>query len=91
MAVAFTKNFKKYNLKIIEDAAQGHGSEILSKAGCLGDAAGFSFYPTKNPGCLGDGGAVTTNDKELANTIKALRNYGSHQKYKNSYKGLNID
>ena len=46
------------------------------------------LYPTKNLGCLGDGGAVTTNDKELANTIKALRNYGSHQKYKNSYKGV---
>jgi dTDP-4-amino-4,6-dideoxygalactose transaminase len=55
----------------------------------LGDAAGFSFYPGKNLGALGDGGAVTTNDKLLAYTIAALRNYGSHEKYKNQYKGMN--
>jgi dTDP-4-amino-4,6-dideoxygalactose transaminase len=58
-------------------------------AGNLGDAAGFSFYPGKNLGCLGDGGAVTTNDDKLAEKIKALRNYGSHTKYHNLYRGFN--
>jgi len=57
--------------------------------GNLGDASGFSFYPGKNLGALGDGGAITTNDDELADVIKALRNYGSHQKYHNLYKGFN--
>lgn len=81
---------KKYDLKIIEDAAQAHGAEYNSlKTGNLGDAAGFSFYPTKNLGCIGDGGAVTTNDENLANVIKSLRNYGSQIKYKNNYKGIN--
>lgn len=81
---------KKYNLKIIEDAAQAHGAVYNSKkTGNLGDAAGFSFYPGKNLGCLGDGGAVTTNDEELAKKIEALRNYGSHVKYHNLYKGVN--
>ena len=81
---------KKHNLKVIEDCAQAHGALYKGKkVGSLGDAAGFSFYPGKNLGALGDGGAVTTNDKLLANTIAALRNYGSHEKYKNQYKGMN--
>lgn len=81
---------EKYNLKIIEDAAQAHGAEYNGKkTGNLGDAAGFSFYPGKNLGCLGDGGAVTTNDDILAEKIKALRNYGSYIKYENLYKGFN--
>lgn len=81
---------KKYNLKIIEDSAQAHGAIYQGKrTGNLGDASGFSFYPGKNLGCLGDGGAVTTNDDELAQKIRALGNYGSHVKYQNVYKGLN--
>ena len=81
---------KKYNLKAIEDSAQSHGAYFKDKrSGNLGDASGFSFYPGKNLGALGDGGAVTTNDEELANTIKALGNYGSHKKYENLYKGVN--
>lgn len=81
---------KKYNLKIIEDSAQSHGAYFEDKrSGNLGDASGFSFYPGKNLGALGDGGSVTTNDEELANTIKALANYGSHKKYENLYKGVN--
>lgn len=81
---------KKYNLKIIEDSAQAHGALYNGKCtGSLGDASGFSFYPGKNLGCLGDGGAVTTNDDELAQKIRALRNYGSHIKYHNLYQGLN--
>ena len=81
---------KKYNLKVIEDSAQSHGAYFGDKrSGNLGDASGFSFYPGKNLGALGDGGAVTTNYEELANTIKALGNYGSHKKYENLYKGVN--
>lgn len=81
---------KKYNLKIIEDSAQAHGAIYQGKrTGNLGDASGFSFYPGKNLGCIGDGGAVTTNDKEFADKIRALRNYGSHVKYHNIYKGEN--
>lgn len=81
---------KKYNLKIIEDNAQAIGAEWNGlKTGNLGDASGFSFYPGKNLGALGDAGAVTTNDDELAKTIRALANYGSNQKYVNIYKGLN--
>lgn len=81
---------KKYNLKVIEDCAQAHGALYKGKkVGGLGDAAGFSFYPGKNLGALGDAGCITTNDDELAVTLKALRNYGSHEKYKNLYKGLN--
>ncbi len=81
---------KKYDLKIIEDNAQAIGAEWNEKkTGNLGDAAGFSFYPGKNLGALGDGGAVTTNDEELAKTIRALANYGSNQKYINIYQGLN--
>ncbi|HGY0991492.1 TPA: DegT/DnrJ/EryC1/StrS family aminotransferase [Aeromonas salmonicida subsp. pectinolytica] len=81
---------KKHNLLVLEDCAQSHGAEINGKrAGNWGDAAGFSFYPGKNLGALGDGGAITTNHDELAQTIKALRNYGSHKKYENLYQGVN--
>ncbi|UZT96670.1 DegT/DnrJ/EryC1/StrS family aminotransferase [Chryseobacterium fluminis] len=81
---------KKYNLKIIEDNAQAIGAKWNGKkTGNLGDASGFSFYPGKNLGALGDAGAVTTNDEELAKTIKALANYGSNKKYVNIYQGLN--
>jgi dTDP-4-amino-4,6-dideoxygalactose transaminase len=81
---------KKYNLKIIEDNAQAIGAIWNGiRTGNLGDAAGFSFYPGKNLGALGDSGAVTTRDETLANTIRALGNYGSQQKYVNKYQGLN--
>lgn len=81
---------KKHNLKIIEDNAQAIGAEWKGiKAGNLGEASGFSFYPGKNLGALGDAGAVTTNDDELAKAIRALANYGSNQKYVNIYQGLN--
>ncbi|PGT82987.1 MULTISPECIES: DegT/DnrJ/EryC1/StrS family aminotransferase [Bacillaceae] len=81
---------KKYNLKVIEDAAQAHGAVYHNKrTGNLGDAAGFSFYPGKNLGALGDGGAITTNDSQLAEKIRALRNYGSYVKYENLHKGVN--
>ncbi|HNP33339.1 MAG TPA: DegT/DnrJ/EryC1/StrS family aminotransferase [Flavobacterium sp.] len=81
---------KKYNLKIIEDNAQAIGAEWNGiKTGNLGDAAGFSFYPGKNLGALGDAGAVTTNDNELAKHIRALGNYGSSKKYVNEFQGLN--
>ncbi len=81
---------EKHGLKIIEDSAQSHGAVLGGRrAGNLGDASGFSFYPTKNLGALGDAGAVTTNDAKLAETIAALRNYGSRLKYENLYKGVN--
>ena len=81
---------KKYNLKLIEDNAQAHGCTYQGKhTGSLGDAAGHSFYPGKNLGALGDGGAVTTNDNELADTIRALANYGSQRKYVFKYAGRN--
>lgn len=81
---------KKYNLKVIEDSAQAHGAIYHGKrTGSLGDASGFSFYPGKNLGCMGDGGCITTNDDELAEKLKALRNYGSKIKYLNIYKGVN--
>ncbi|RYY48741.1 MAG: DegT/DnrJ/EryC1/StrS family aminotransferase [Chitinophagaceae bacterium] len=81
---------KKYNLKVIEDSAQSQGAVYGGKkAGNLGDACGFSFYPGKNLGALGDAGAITTNDDELAKTLLALRNYGSHVKYQNLYRGIN--
>ncbi len=81
---------KKYDLKIIEDNAQAIGAEWNGiKTGNLGDAAGFSFYPGKNLGALGDGGAVTCKDALLAKTIRALANYGSEEKYINKYQGLN--
>ena len=80
----------KYNLKILEDSAQAPGAKHKGiKAGNLGDISGFSFYPGKNLGCLGDGGAVTTNNEELYLKVKALSNYGSHKKYENLYIGLN--
>lgn len=79
-----------HSLKIIEDNAQAIGAEWRGKkTGNLCDAAGFSFYPGKNLGALGDGGAVTTSDDELAKTIRTLANYGSDKKYVNIYKGLN--
>ncbi len=97
---------KKYNLKIIEDSAQAHGSAYningltphpnpllkerkYLRVGNLGDASAFSFYPGKNLGCMGDGGAITTNDKELYEKIKAIANYGSDRKYHHIYKGTN--
>jgi dTDP-4-amino-4,6-dideoxygalactose transaminase len=81
---------KKNNLKLVEDGAQSHGAEWNGKvSGAIGDAAGHSFYPGKNLGALGDAGAVSTNDAELAKIISALRNYGSHKKYENVYQGLN--
>ena len=81
---------EKYGLKVIEDCAQAHGASVAGRqAGTWGHANAFSFYPTKNLGALGDAGAVTTNDSELAEKIAALRNYGSHKKYHNNYIGLN--
>jgi dTDP-4-amino-4,6-dideoxygalactose transaminase len=94
----------KYNLKLIEDNAQASGAyykppkspkggleeeQNLIRTGTIGDAAGNSFYPGKNLGALGDGGAVTTNNDELASVIRTLANYGSNKKYVNDYKGLN--
>lgn len=80
----------KYSLKLVEDNAQAAGAYYGNKrTGSLGHAAGHSFYPGKNLGALGDGGAVTTDDIELANVIRAIANYGSHRKYENKYKGLN--
>jgi len=80
----------KYNLKIIEDNAQAIGASWRGiKTGALGDAAGFSFYPGKNLGALGDAGAVTTKDEILAKTIRTIANYGSEEKYFNRYRGLN--
>lgn len=81
---------RTHGLKVIEDSAQSHGACFGDKrSGNLGDASGFSFYPGKNLGALGDGGAVTTNDDDLAQVIRALGNYGSHKKYENLYKGIN--
>lgn len=81
---------KKYELNVIEDVAQAHGTIYQNKlAGNLCDAAGISFYPTKNLGAIGDAGAITTNDDELAEKCRILRNYGSKIKYKNELKGRN--
>ena len=81
---------RQHDLLVLEDAAQAHGASISGKrAGSWGDAAGFSFYPGKNLGALGDAGAITTHDAQLAKTLRALRNYGSHEKYKNLFKGVN--
>lgn len=81
---------KRHDLKVIEDAAQAHGARYKGRrVGSLGDAAGFSFYPGKNLGALGDGGAVTTNDAKLAETVRALSNYGSKVKYQHEIKGFN--
>ena len=92
--IVFSEELKsiaaKHNLKIIEDNAQAIGASWKGiKSGNLGDAAGFSFYPGKNLGALGDAGAVTTNNDDLAKAIRAIANYGSNQKYVNIYKGLN--
>ncbi|MAY56250.1 MAG: aminotransferase [Gammaproteobacteria bacterium] len=81
---------EKHNILVLEDAAQAHGASIYGrKAGNWGHAAGFSFYPGKNLGALGDAGAVTTDDDELALTVRALGNYGSYKKYENLYQGVN--
>jgi len=81
---------KKHNLKVIEDSAQAHGATLNGqRAGNFGDASGFSFYPGKNLGALGDAGAITTNDDELASVLRALTNYGSLVKYENLFKGVN--
>ena len=81
---------KRHELLVLEDSAQAHGASLDEKrAGSWGDASGFSFYPGKNLGALGDAGAITTSDKELADTLRALRNYGSHEKYKNLFQGVN--
>ena len=82
---------KTHNLLVMEDAAQAHGATNSNgkKAGNISNAGGFSFYPTKNLGALGEAGAVTTNDDELADVITKLRNYGSSSKYVNQYKGVN--
>lgn len=81
---------KAHDLLVLEDCAQAHGAEVSGcKAGNWGDAAGFSFYPGKNLGALGDAGAVTTNDEELAKTVRTIANYGSHRKYENLHKGVN--
>lgn len=81
---------RKNNLFVVEDAAQAHGARYRDRlAGSLGDAAGFSFYPTKNLGAFGDGGAITTNDDTIAEKVRTLRNYGSQKKYENIMKGFN--
>lgn len=81
---------RKYGLKVVEDCAQAHGATYKEKkVGTFGDAAGFSFYPGKNLGALGDAGAVVTNDKDLADKVRALGNYGSDYKYHHIYKGNN--
>jgi dTDP-4-amino-4,6-dideoxygalactose transaminase len=81
---------QRHGLKVIEDAAQAHGAKHGGRrTGALGDAAGFSFYPGKNLGALGDGGAVTTDDGRLAETVRVLANYGSREKYRNEFKGVN--
>lgn len=93
--IAYTEKIgelcKKYNLKLIEDCAQSHGCKYYDGrvTGSIGDAAGHSFYPGKNLGALGDGGAVTTNDTELAEAVRALANYGSQKKYVFKYAGRN--
>lgn len=80
----------EHQLLVLEDSAQSHGAMVDGKrAGNWGHASGFSFYPGKNLGALGDAGAMTTNDAELAQTVRALGNYGSHKKYENLYQGLN--
>lgn len=81
---------RRHRLLVLEDCAQSHGAAVgRRRAGAWGDAAAFSFYPGKNLGALGDAGAVTTDDPALAETLRALRNYGSHRKYENLYQGVN--
>ena len=87
---AIAKLCRERGLLLLEDAAQAHGAHIGGvKAGAWGDAAAFSFYPGKNLGALGDAGALTCKDKQLADMVRALRNYGSHEKYKNLVQGPN--
>ena len=87
---AISKIAKEYDLKVIENCAQSHGAIHSGiKAGNWSDAGAFSFYPTKNLGCVGDGGAITTNDDELAEKLYYFRNYGSKIKYRNKYIGFN--
>ncbi len=87
---ALSELAKRHGLLLIEDAAQAHGAMLDGRrAGAFGDAAGFSFYPTKNLGALGDGGAVVTGDSRLADTVLALRNYGSQVKYHHLHQGVN--
>lgn len=81
---------RRHGLRVIEDAAQAHGARYQGqRVGSLGDAAAFSFYPTKNLGALGDGGAITTNDSALATKVRKIRNYGSAVKYQHELKGVN--
>jgi len=81
---------RKYNLKVLEDGAQAHGARYRDKRiGAHGDVVAWSFYPTKNLGAFGDGGAITTNDPEIADRIRVLRNYGSREKYANEMQGFN--
>ena len=90
LVLDYTLHLLLLQLLVLEDCAQAHGAEKAGqRAGNWGHAAGFSFYPGKNLGALGDGGAVTTNNDELAQTVRALRNYGSHKKYENLYVGVN--
>jgi dTDP-4-amino-4,6-dideoxygalactose transaminase len=87
---AINRIAQQYNLKVVEDCAQAHGAKhVGKKAGNWGDTGAFSFYPTKNLGALGDGGAITTNDDELAEKLRSLRNYGSKVKYHNELIGFN--
>jgi dTDP-4-amino-4,6-dideoxygalactose transaminase len=80
----------EYNLRLVEDCAQSHGAKYRNKStGTFGDCGAFSFYPTKNLGCLGDGGAIITEDPDLFSQIKTLRNYGSDKKYNNTLIGFN--
>lgn len=81
---------KEHGLRVVEDAAQAHGAEYKGRrVGTLGDVAAFSFYPAKNLGALGDGGAITTNDKDIADSIRQLSNYGSKQRYYHNLQGYN--
>jgi len=81
---------EQHGLLVLEDSAQAHGASLNGRnSGSWGDASGFSFYPGKNLGALGDAGAITTDDDQLAETLRALRNYGSHEKYKNVHQGVN--
>lgn len=87
---AIMQTANEHQLLVLEDSVQAHGASLNGKkAGAWGNASGFSFYPGKNLGALGDAGAITTNDDELATALKALRNYGSHKKYENLYQGVN--
>jgi dTDP-4-amino-4,6-dideoxygalactose transaminase len=80
----------RHGIRVVEDAAQAHGARYRGRrTGSLGDAAGWSFYPGKNLGAFGDGGAVTTNDATLADRVRVLRNYGSRRKYENEVQGVN--